>query len=378
MGIIDRYLLRQFLKAFVICYVSLAGLYVVFDAFTNLEGFLHYAEKQGGLLKVMGPFYFYRSVWIFDRTAGLLVLTAAMFTVTWLQRHNELTALMAAGVPRARVVLPVLGAVVAIVLLAAANRELLIPRFRDELARKPKDLAGDAPRELNPQRDERTDIFIRGAAAVAADQRIEKPSFRLPTSLDHYARQLVARQAFYKPPENGRPGGYLLDGVEQPKDLAAQPSLFLGEQPVIITPRDAPGWLRPDQCFVASDVTFEQLTSNRAWREFSSTADLIRGLKNQSTDFGGNVRVLVHTRFVQPLLDVTLLFLGLPLALRPGNRNVFISLGICGAVVTVFVLVVMGFQRLGAIYAIQPALAAWMPLVIFVPVAVEMASSMWE
>ena len=36
MAIIDRYLLRQFVKTFVICYVSLTGLYIVFDAFTML------------------------------------------------------------------------------------------------------------------------------------------------------------------------------------------------------------------------------------------------------------------------------------------------------------------------------------------------------
>ena len=40
MTIIDRYLLRQFLQTFLICYLSLTGLYIVFDAFTNLEDFL--------------------------------------------------------------------------------------------------------------------------------------------------------------------------------------------------------------------------------------------------------------------------------------------------------------------------------------------------
>jgi len=72
------------------------------------------------------------------------------------------------------------------------------------------------------------------------------------------------------------------------------------------------------------------------------------------------------------------LFLGLPLVVTRGNRNVFAALGLCGAVVTVFMLVVMGSQRLGAIYAISPALAAWLPLILFAPVAVEMGHSMWE
>ena len=118
---------------------------------------------------------------------------------------------------------------------------------------------------------------------------------------------------------------------------------------MIITPRDAPEWLRPDQCFVVSDVTFEQLTDQQSWREFSSTAQLIAGLRGRNPDFGGGVRVVIHGRFVQPLLDMTLLFLGLPLVVTRGNRNVFVALGLCGAVVTVFMLVVMGCQRLAKI-----------------------------
>lgn len=380
MTILDRYLLRQFGKTFLICYVSLFGLFVVLDAFTNLEGFLRFAEKHGGLLAVMGEFYAHRAVLFFDRTAGLLALAAAMFTVGWMQRHQELTALMAAGIPRVRVAVPLVAAAMVVALAGAASRELVIPRLRDQLARKPKELAADVPRKLQPQYDERTDIFIRGEATVADGQRIEKPSFRLPASLDHFARQITARSALYRPPEGTRPGGYLLEGVEQPKDLAARPSLYLGTEPVIFTPYDAPDWLQlgPDQCFIASNVSFEQLANPQAWREFSSTAQLIAGLRGRSADFGGSVRVVIHGRFVQPLLDATLLFLGLPLVVTRGNRNVLAALGLCGAVVTLFTLVVMGCQRLGAIYAISPALGAWLPLILFGPAAVEMGYSMWE
>ena len=52
MNIIDRYLLRQFLQNFVICFLSLTGVYVVFDAFTNLEAFMSFAKGRR-LMKVM-------------------------------------------------------------------------------------------------------------------------------------------------------------------------------------------------------------------------------------------------------------------------------------------------------------------------------------
>ncbi len=378
MRIIDRYLLRQFLWTFVVCYVSLTGLYIVLDAFTNLEEFLRYAQKQGGVLTVMATHYSYRGIWFFDRFAGLLTLIAAMFTVTWIQRHNEMTALMSAGVSRVRVVAPVIGAAIMVAILAAANRELVMPAFREQLTREPEDLAGHVAQKLKPQHDNQTKILLRGKATFADEKRIDEPDFLLPKSLSDYGWLLVAENAYYKAPEGDRPDGYLLDGVSKPKHLDKRPSLTLDGKPVIITPLDAPDWLDPDQCFVASDVTFEQLTAADAWREYSSTAELIAGLRNPSLGFGAKARVAIHSRFVQPLLDVTLLFLGLPLVLRRGDRNVFLAIGLASAVVAVFMLVVMGSHYLGSILSLSPALAAWAPLLIFVPVATTMSEWMWQ
>ena len=149
MNIIDRYLLRQFLQNFVICFLSLMGVYVVFDAFTKLEAFMSFA-KGTALLKVMAVYYGYQSLFFFDRISALLVLMSAMFTMAWIQRHNEMTALMAAGISRIRVVAPVLVAAVVIVALAVVNREIVIPKFKDELAKRPSDLKGNVIEELLP------------------------------------------------------------------------------------------------------------------------------------------------------------------------------------------------------------------------------------
>jgi lipopolysaccharide export system permease protein len=370
MKIIDRYLLRQFLQVFVICYCSLTGLYVVFDAFGNLDNFLNYAEKQGNLLVILGEFYAYRAIFFFDRISGILTMISAMFTVTWIQRHNELTALMAAGISRARVVRPILVAAILISLLTAANRETIIPKLREQLSRDPKDLQGEVAYEMRPRRDNETDILLRGKMTFAKDQCIKEPSFLLPQTLDKHGYQLVAAHAFYKPPQGSRPAGYLFQGVTQPADLGKQPSLWLGKRRVIITPLDEPEWLKPDQCFVASEVSFEQLIGGQGWRQFSSTRDLIAGLSNRSLDFGADVRVAIHARFVQPLLDITLLFLGLPLVLSRENRNMFLAIGICMGITAVFMIVVMGFRSLGSAgLLMDPALSTWVPLMIFVPIA---------
>lgn len=377
MWILDRYLLRQFVQSFLICFLSLAGLYVVLHAFSNLEDFINYAQKQGiPVLRLIASYYSLQTVLFFDRTSGVMALIAAMFTISWIQRHNELVALQSAGVSRVRVVAPIIAAAAVLSLFSAANRELVIPRFNREMSRRPQDLAGG--QGLAPCYDYRTYVFIQGKAAYADEMRISEPNFLLPVSLDRYGKQLVAENAYYKPPEADRPGGYLLDKVESPKDLTSRPSLTLDGKPAIITPHDAPDWLAPDQCFVVSELTFEQLTAGTAWLQLLSTPDLIRALNNDALGLEADVRVTVHTRIVRPLLDMTLLFLGLPLVLTRQSRNVFIAMGLCALLVSVFSMVVIGFQYLGSIYSVTPALAAWAPLIIFVPVAVAMADSMWQ
>ena len=57
MRILDRQRYWAFLKAYFTCYLSLVGLYIVIDAFSNLDEFMKRAEGFGELLTVMGRYY---------------------------------------------------------------------------------------------------------------------------------------------------------------------------------------------------------------------------------------------------------------------------------------------------------------------------------
>lgn len=376
MLIIDRYLLRQFVQVFLICFFSLDGLYIVIDAFSNLDEFLHYAETEGTVYGLIAEFYSYRSIFMFERMSSMLTMITGMFTVTWIQRHNELTALTAAGVSRARVIRPIVVAAVSISLLTSAGRELLIPLLAKKLDRDPKNLRGDSGQEFQPRYDNETNILMQGRFTYWNKMRIEEPSFLLPETLNKYGKQLAAPNAYYLDATDSHPPGYLFKGITSPERLLENHSLSVDDKPIVLTPLDHPAWLQPDECFVVSNVSFEQLSGGQGWRQFSSTPQLIAGLSNPSLglagEFGADVRVAIHSRLVQPFLDLTLLFLGLPLVLHGTNRNVFIAIGLCGLVCTAFMMVVMGCQYLGQISLIRPALAAWVPLMVFVPVAVTL------
>ena len=377
MTLFDRYLLRTFVKVLAVSFLSLTGLFIVIDLFGNLDEFISYGEREGSLLRVLFGYYGARVLSFFDRISGLLALIATIFTITWFRRTNELTAVMAAGIPKARIVRPLVAATVAVALLAAANREVGLPQVRDKLSRNAQDWLGENAKRLTPRRDNQTQILITGKATVAAHQQISQPSFRLPNSLAQFGRQLVARQATYQPATDQHAGGYLLEGVTQPANLAQIPSAKQDGKPVILSPKDN-AWLKPDECFVASEITFEHLAADVAWCQFSSTPQLIQVLRNPSLDYGADTRVTLHRRFVQPVLDVTLLFLGMPLVLSRFNRNIFVATAQCLLLMAAFFVVVLGCQTLGNTILVSPALAAWLPVLIFLPLAYVAALRRWE
>jgi lipopolysaccharide export system permease protein len=381
MGIIDRYILRQFIKTFSICFLSLLGLYVIIDCTTHMDEFMRCGEKAGGVLPLIGKIYGYRSLGFFDRTSNILTLISIMFTIAWIQRHNEMTALMAAGISRVRVIKPLLFAAATIFLLAAFSREFIIPRYREQLTVRSEDLLGDRGRKLNRICDSQTMIYIGGKKYYTDKKRIESPTFLLPESLWQYGQQVSGENAFYLPAEEGKnkhPSGYLFQGVTEPRNLDTRASLLdKSGKPVLITPKDMPDWLKPGECFVASDLTFEQITGSV---EFSSVAQLIAGLHNPSMNYSADVRRTVHSRLVQPLLDMVLLFLVMPIILRRESKKVVLAIGTCMGITTLFMLAVVGCQWLGdnSISNISPAMAAWLPLMIFVPPAVGLSQAMWE
>lgn len=375
MKLLDRYLLRQFLQIFVICFLSLMGLYLVIDLFGHLDNFSQQAEREGSLLRVIVTYYGYQSIGFFDRTSGILAMISAMFTVTWLQRHQEMTAMLAAGISKFRIIRPLILAAVVVSLLGVASRELLIPKIRDELTRSTKDLGGTSAQALEARLDGRTNILIGGEQSIAAERKILRPAFILPRSLKQYGNQLVAKEAVYMAATEFHPAGYLMLGVSTPGRIDQRDSLQLHGSDIVMTSKSHP-WLDVGQAFVVSDLSFKMLSNGSAWRSYASTGELISELNRPSTDLGADVRVAVHSRMVQPLTDTTLLMLGLPLMFSRRQRNVFLSIGVCLAVAIAFTLATVACQSLGGISLLRPTLAAWLPIMVFLPVAVGMSHTL--
>jgi lipopolysaccharide export system permease protein len=375
--LIDRYITRAQLQAFVIVFVSLAGLTFVVDAFTNMEEFIAHSAESGGLWKVLGTYYGCRLISFFDATSGVIALASAMFALSWLERHNELTALLAAGITRWRIARPAIVFAAIVAILAMANREVVLPRIRHTFSRNAQDLRGDAAHPFEARYDHATEILFRGRTAQAGPCRIEAPSLLMPPSLADFGPQIDAAEAFWRPADAQHPAGYLLCGVREPADIDRLEPLQAGDRPIVLT-RAAADWLAPGQCFVVSDVSFEQLIGSANWSQYSSTNELVGAIANPSLGVAADVPLRVHARFVAPLLDMSLALLGIPLVVGPNRRGVFVAVGLCVAMTVVFFMVVLGCHGLATAYVLSPSVGAWLPLLVLAPLAAWRAQPMWQ
>lgn len=380
MTLIDRYVLSLYVKALFLALIVLGGMYVFIDMIGNFDDLYAYTKDDawGSFPALLLEYYGPRVLWVFDRTAGMLAMAAALFSVTWMMRTQELTAILAAGVRPSRVIRPIILATILVAGIAAANREFWLPQVRSQLARNAQDWRGEKLKGCTPQFDPRSDVLLDGKKAIGKERRIQEPNFKLVSpELNAWGRQIAAESAWYLPYENGRPAGYLMTGVKLPANLANLNSLVLNGEPILLSPRDTP-WLKADQCFVVSVVSFEQFSLGASWRQNLSTQELVLGLKNRSLQTGADMLVTMHGRFLQPVLDLTLVFLGLPLVLSRGSRNIFVAGAICLSLMATFFVTNLVCQGMGNNYLLSPPLAAWLPMLLFGPVAFVLAKPMWD
>ena len=367
MTILDRYILRSFLFNFIGWNLCFVGIFVVFDLFTNFDSLIQAGKAAGSVPKVIFLYYFFRSIPIVLLLGSVLSLLAAMVTVAMLMRNNELVPIQAAGISTLRVIRPLIMAVVCLAVMFCVMRECLLPNIQDQITREAADYAEDKGVLLNAARDNETDITIQGARVFRAEKRIDRPEFVLPRTATRQQLQLTGETAYHKSATRTRGAGYLLTGVRE-QHILQNPSLMWEDKPILLTPVDT-GDLEPDQCFVVTNVPFESLASRDAW-QYASLWSLVSAARNKSLDVGTSMHASIHSRVTQPFLDVTLLFLGLPVLLLSGDRNVFKAMGLSGLILIGFLLVCYASQYGGA-NADMPVLGAWLPMMIFVPLAVN-------
>ncbi len=358
MTTLDRLLLGSYLRSYLIVLTSLLSLYIVIDLFTNLDDFTK--GTLGESIRHIADYYGAHVSKIFNQLSEAISLIAAMFTVAWMQRSNELLPQLSAGVSTRRVVRPILAGCVLTLSLGPLNQEFVIPAMAGEL-QKPRDdpyleRAVAVPGAFDP-----TGVHLEGAAGYKNDKKVAGLYVTLPAG--SATLTLFADEAVYVPPGPGpRAGGWRLYGTN--------PAHLDGPLPAFLE-QDSTGifFLR------TKEVDFATVTRVGGWYLFASTPDLRALLAKPDPRRQPAVAVSFHMRLTRPLVGIILVVMGLGVILRDQNKHVFLNAGLCLVLCAVFYATVYGCKFLGESDFLTPPLAAWAPVLVYGPFALVLFDS---
>lgn len=371
MILLDRYLLKNFVKAWFVCFVSLVSLYVIIDAFSHFEELLIASRHlQKSLTETLAIYYGYQLVLIFDRLCSVIMLLAATFTISWLQRQNELVPLLSAGVPIHRILRPVYIGSLAFLSLQIINREVLMPQMAEQLELGADDPAGRKSKSISGGFDA-NGILLEGSKAIPSEKVVTNMSCTVPSQVGGTMFHMFAKEARYIPA-----GSILPDGSRQ-----TSAGWLLSRT----TPTEAPaeglgGTLVPlntGQTFVKIvQMDFRRMTREKSWYQFAGLADIVTEMDSVGAQQLPCLATQLHQRLSAPLITLVTIALGLGIILRESSKNVFLNTGLClGAAASIF-LCTMVAKYLGDREYLSTAFAGWLPIVLYGPLALTMRDGM--
>jgi lipopolysaccharide export system permease protein len=345
MRILDRYVIRQFTRIFLICVLGVPFLFIVIDLTDRLDTYL--AESvQGGNVTLHYIYQFpYQTLLAFP-IAGLL---AAVFTISSMTRHFEITAAKAGGISFYRLVAPllILGAVASLVALVLTE---VVPITN----RRSREALGD---EIARTRESRNSFVFRGnEGRYYTIRRLDAPDGRITdiridregTGYPYPTYTVSAPAARW----DSAAGLWVLeDGRIR----------FFPEPTTTLTFRFAELWQAP-----FSETPAELLAEPKEPEEMGY-AELGRYIEAIERS-GGRARKLKVERMLKisfPLTVFIIVLFGAPLANTTRKGGAAFSIGIALATTIIFLTLIRIAQAMGAGGVIAPEAAAWLPNAIF-------------
>ena len=329
MRTIDRYIARTFLEPLLIAVAVIAGLYMVADAFGNLEAFLRQAGGVGEALRRMGRIYLLRIPVFLKPVLPPSMLVGAAYGISQLSGRNELTALRACGVSLWRILAPVYTVAVAVAALGLANCEFVIPRVEEMTGREIKEWTGkDEFQKVSVLKEEEDAFFTVVYNAVTGEAR------SMTITLRTTGEYLQADQAAYVG------GAWRLTNVTAGKKHLPEMTWKTS-----LTPQE-----------IAMQLLEADVASLRMLRRFiAAHPERPRYV------------LLYHQRLAYPFEGLVLVALGLPFVI--GNERIrrsrMLGVGLCVVICGVFYVVQFIAHDLGMSNHLPAQVAAWLPIIIF-------------
>jgi lipopolysaccharide export system permease protein len=354
MSLIDRYVLKTFLSGFVILLAVFIGLYIVTDLMVNIDDFLEHSASLPQLGSWVIDYYGHNLPLYFAQLCGPLMALAGAFTFGIMLRNNELTAMIAAGMPLQRLIVPLLLGAAIVIGLWVAARELAIPSLASKIARDRQDIAGVRTEGVYCVRDA-SGAILTALRLLSPDGQLEQVYIVEPHGPDEPATLVQADAAEY----DAQAGLWRLDRGRRITFDPPASGLLEGETE--FEPLDAYAFqLTPDQLRLRQSSQWSELLSLREYNALLASP----ALANRPMLVMGR-----HVRLTQPMLQVVLLLLAVPFFLTREPTHVLAAGGKALLLAGLLFVIAFGVHNL-SVDERWSALLAWIPILAFAPVAV--------
>lgn len=343
MKTIDRYIVTQFMKVWLICVIGAPIIFIIFQVADELDRYLSRGLSVGQI--ALG--YVYEFPYQMGLSFPVASLFGAVFTIALMSRHFEITAAKASGISFYRLMRPIvaLGAILSLASLGLGELVPVTNRLKaetlEERAAAGRTLrtnfvyAADGGRAYTVERLVLTQRRIEGLIIDREGTGPEYPTYRLyaPRAVwDGDLWKIENGQITYYP-ERGRAISFAFDTLVE-RNFSETPEQLMAE------PKD------PDQ------MGYEEL------------GRFIESIQRS----GGDVRGLVVQRMLKiafPFSCLIIVLFGAPLGMSTGRRGPAVGVGVALATVLIYLIMVRIAQGMGAGGLLTPWLAAWLPNLVF-------------
>lgn len=363
MRLLARYLLRECLMALAVCFSAFLMLWIASDLISRLDDFQE-AKLRGGEVIT---YYFFQIPEFLPIALPVALLLALLYALTNHARHNEITAMRAAGISLWRLSVPYFSIAIAAGAVLFALNEYIAPASIEhaEEIRHRHEPARQNSRDSQIVRNELLRNSREGRSwhlAIYNRQTGEITSPTLHWQLrDGSIRYLRAKRAvysnnvwtFFQVNEWRQAAGS--NAVQVP--LPFQEELRLPE-------------LTETPAMINSEISISAQYGNEGrTRRADIPIAVILNYLHLHPNPESRLKAWLHTklqgRIATPVTCLVVVFIAVPFAARSGRRNVFV--GVAASIVIFFAFYIL--QQVGLAFAetgrIPAWIGAWLPNLLF-------------
>ena len=363
MKILDKYIAKNFLIGYTISFGVLIGLRIIIDLFVNLDEFTeHPGLDSMEIVKNIVIYYALNTTLYFRDFAGMITVVAAAFSLGKMVRHNELVAVMASGVSLKRVIAPIVVLSMLFAGLLVIDQEFIIPPLSDKLVRNQDDIPGEESYDVRFINDAKGSLICTQKFDVKTSTLFYPTIILRNKKADSIIWDPVGRIDAEKAIYNTQSGKWdLVKGRLTLKD-ASQGIQRIETYSSDLTPKDIP---------VRRNSENKTLLSSQQLSALAAQGQKIKDLAQLYSQ--------THFRVTEPIINLVMLMISLPILVcrdpKAMKSAVIISFGTTSACfITTFVCQILATEEIFA--RIIPEFWAWIPVIIFLPIAIIELDSM--